>query len=80
MATSSSFSLFALFLLFGCVASNSQMKNIRFPFDLPKGNGPWIRPTVGQVWPQPQLQQPTSNFMILRPNEFKFEVICDFYA
>lgn len=75
MAISSGFPLFALCLLFGCVASNSQMKNVKFPFDLPKGNGPWIRPTVGQVWPQPQLQQPTSNFMILRPNEFKFEVI-----
>lgn len=63
-----------LLLFIGWVTCNSQVKNIKFPFDLPKGGGPWIRPTVGQVWPQPQLQQPTGNFMVLRPNTFKFQV------
>ncbi len=50
-----------LFLLLdflnGWAESNSQKSNLRFPFDLPKGEGPWIRPSIGQIWPQPQLQQ-----------------------
>lgn len=63
-----------LLLTVGWAESNSQKANPRFPFHLPKGSGPWIRPTVGQVWPQPQLQQPTKNFMILRPDHFQFQV------
>lgn len=60
--------------LVGWAESNSQKSNLRFPFDLPKGNGAWIRPSIGQIWPQPQLQQSTNNFMVLRPNDFKFQI------
>ena len=49
-------------------------KNLHFPFDLPKGSGPWIHSTVGQIWPQPQFQEPSNSFMILRPNTFQFQV------
>ena len=65
-----------LLLIVGWAESNTQKTNLRFPFDLPKGYGPWIRPTVGQIWPQPQLQQSTNNFMVLRPSNFEFQVIC----
>ena len=70
--------LFIVVLIFGTVdqsTSNSQLENVQFPFDLPKGIGPWMRPSVGEVWPKPQLQKSTDNIMILRPNHFKFQVI-----
>ena len=49
-------------------------KNLKFPFDLPKGYGPWVHPTAGQVWPQPQMQNNSNSFMVLRPNVFQFQV------
>ena len=63
---------FLLVLVAGLTAALE--KNLKFPFDLPKGYGPWVHPTAGQVWPQPQLQNTSSNFMVLRPNVFKFQV------
>jgi len=49
-------------------------KNLKFPFDLPKGYGPWVHPTAGQVWPQPQMQNNSNSFMVLRPNVFQFQI------
>lgn len=63
-----------LLITIGLVDSESGKTNLRFPFDLPKGFGPWLHPTVGQVWPQPHLQESTNNFMVLRPNSFEFQV------
>lgn len=75
MTTNASLLFLLVFALTtGWATSNSQLKNVKFPFDLPKGSGPWTRPSVGEVWPKPQLQKSTSNFMILRPNTFKFQV------
>lgn len=54
-------SLSFLFLLLdfcpGLAEPDIHKASLRFPFDLPKGNGAWIRPTVGQIWPKPQLEQ-----------------------
>ena len=64
-----------LLLIVALAKSNTTLStNLGFPFDLPKGFGPWIRPTVGTIWPHPQLQQSSSDFMVLRPTIFQFEV------
>ena len=62
----------SLVLLAGWTAALE--KNLQFPFDLPKGYGPWVHPTAGQVWPKPQMQDTSDNFMILRPSTFQFQV------
>lgn len=65
-----------LLLLFSgsaeCFSSN--LTKLQFPFDLPKGLGPWIRPTSGKVWPEPQQIESTNNFFVLRPNAFRFQI------
>ena len=45
-----------------------------YPFTLPKGAGPWVHPTSGQIWPKPQFQTSSPSFLILRPSLFQFEV------
>lgn len=69
-------SILLLTLMAGCAVALE--KNLQFPFDLPKGYGPWVHPTAGQVWPQPQMQDTSNDFMVLRPNIFQFEVILFF--
>lgn len=69
-----SFLLLLLDFSLGLAEPDFQKANLRFPFDLPKGNGAWIRPTVGQIWPKPQLEQSTDNFMVLRPSDFHFQI------
>lgn len=63
-----------IILIAGWAESSTRNSNLRFPFDLPKNYGPWIRPTVGKIWPHPQLQESSDNFMVLRPNSFQFQV------
>ena len=65
---------FVLLMVDGWAEPIIQEANVRSPFNLPKGYGPWIRPTVGQIWPQPQLQQSNNKFMVLRPSNFLFQV------
>ncbi|KAK3860960.1 hypothetical protein Pcinc_033023 [Petrolisthes cinctipes] len=36
------------------------------------GGNPQVKPTVGQVWPSPQMQQPNKTYVIVRPETFKF--------
>ncbi|KAK2704849.1 beta-hexosaminidase subunit alpha-like [Artemia franciscana] len=46
-----------------------------FPFNLPKGSGPWIRPTVGNPWPFPQQWKTSNEFLVIRPNLFQFKTL-----
>ena len=41
---------FAFLLILGrfYVDCNSNLTKLQFPFDLPKGKGPWIQPTIGK--------------------------------
>ena len=56
------------------MAFREDLQGLKFPFDLPKAWGPWTRATVGQVWPQPQVINTLSDYMILRPHIFQFRV------
>jgi hypothetical protein len=47
--TETYFALLLLLILFSsteCFSSN--LTKLQFPFDLPKGLGPWVRPTIGK--------------------------------
>ena len=36
--------------------------------------GPWVQATKGEVWPKPKVSKPQQEFLVLRSNNFKFQV------
>ncbi|XP_071534652.1 beta-hexosaminidase subunit alpha-like [Panulirus ornatus] len=44
------------------------------------GGYPTVTPSVGQVWPRPQMMKTEDTYMVIRPNTFKFSTVghdCD---
>ena len=37
-------------------------------------SGSWVQATEGEVWPKPKYQNYQSDFFVIKPNNFKFEV------